>query len=68
MPKNTASKFRVNECPRLMIATPMAYDAVVTIPIAASAPTLRVRATAVMRRAETVPHAAPVATSPVPSS
>jgi len=56
LPKSAASKFRVKLRVLLIRATPMAKLAVVTIPIAASAPIFLRRAVALMSSAERKPH------------
>ena len=53
---------------RVSSATPSANDAVVTTPIAASAPIRRLRVTALMARAEASPHTPAPSTIGRPSS
>jgi hypothetical protein len=60
LPKKAASKFCVKRRFRLIRAMPRAYDAVVTMPMAASAPTRRFRDTPVIISAESAPHRPPV--------
>ena len=56
LPNSAASKLRVKVLKRLMSAMPRAKLAVVTMPIAASAPIVRFRVVMLMRSAERNPH------------
>ena len=56
LPNRAASKFRVKLRVLLIRATPTAKEAVVTIPIAASAPIRRRRAVALIASADRKPH------------
>ena len=55
-PNSAASRFTENRFTLLISATPTANEAVVTTPIAASAPILRRLATPLIRRADAIPQ------------
>ena len=56
LPNRAASKLRVKVLKRLISAMPTAKLAVVTMPMAASAPIIRLRVVILMRSADTKPQ------------